>query len=111
MPSYVKFVKGIFSKKRKLGEFETLALTEESSAVIQNKFPPKLNDPGSSINFMPIFVYQQLGLGEIKRTSVTLQLADRSFTYIYGILEDVLLKVGSSSELGNNEADEDEEED
>lgn len=28
MPSYVKFMKDILSKKRKLGEFETVALTE-----------------------------------------------------------------------------------
>ena len=47
MPSYVKFMKEILSKKRKLEEFETVALTEECSAILQQKLPPKLKDPGS----------------------------------------------------------------
>jgi len=38
MPSYAKFLKGILSDKRKLKEHETVALTEECSVVIQNKF-------------------------------------------------------------------------
>lgn len=47
MPSYAKFLKDILSKKRRLEEYETVSLTEESSAIIQNKFPWKLKDPGS----------------------------------------------------------------
>ena len=47
MPSYVKFMKDILSKKRRLGKFETVALTEESSAILLNKLPLKLKDPGS----------------------------------------------------------------
>ena len=47
MPSYVKFMKDILSNKRKLEEYETLALTEECSAILQKKLPPKLKDPGS----------------------------------------------------------------
>ncbi|XP_020263244.1 uncharacterized protein LOC109839226 [Asparagus officinalis] len=47
MPSYAKFLKEILSNKRKLEEYETVALTEECSAIIQNKLPPKLKDPGS----------------------------------------------------------------
>ncbi|XP_017973225.1 PREDICTED: uncharacterized protein LOC108661383 [Theobroma cacao] len=47
MPGYVKFFKDILLKRRKLGEFETIALTKECSAIIQNKLPPKLKDPGS----------------------------------------------------------------
>ena len=34
MPNYVKFLKKILSKKRKLGDFETVALTEECSAIL-----------------------------------------------------------------------------
>lgn len=34
MPSYVKFMKNILSKKRKLGEFEIVALREECSAIL-----------------------------------------------------------------------------
>ena len=39
-------------------------------------------------------MYETLGLGELKPTSVTLQLADRSIKRPRGILEDVLVKVG-----------------
>ncbi|PIN09081.1 DNA-directed DNA polymerase [Handroanthus impetiginosus] len=93
MLSYVKFMKDILSKKRHLGDYETMALTEECSAIIQNKLPHKLKDPGSftipctigthfsgrtlsSINLMPYSIYRTLGLGEAKPTSITLQLAD-----------------------------------
>ncbi|PIN26668.1 DNA-directed DNA polymerase [Handroanthus impetiginosus] len=114
MPSYVKFMKYILSKKRRLGDYETVALTEECSAIIQNKLPPKLKDPGSftipctigthfsgralcdlgaSINLMPYSIYRALGLGEAKPTSITLQLANRSLTYPKGVIEDILVKV------------------
>ncbi|XP_062103987.1 uncharacterized protein LOC133815123 [Humulus lupulus] len=39
MPSYVKFMKDILSKKRKMGEYEIVALTEECSAILQRKLP------------------------------------------------------------------------
>ena len=114
MPSYAKFMKEILSKKRKLEEFETVALTEECSAILQKKLPPKLKDPGSfcipctigqynferalcdlgaSVNLMPLSVYRKLGLGEVKPTTISLLLADRSIKHPRGILEDVLVKV------------------
>jgi hypothetical protein len=37
--------------------------------------------------------YVQLGLGELKPTFMTLQLADRSVKVPWGIVEDVLIKV------------------
>ncbi|KAI4320883.1 hypothetical protein MLD38_034319 [Melastoma candidum] len=76
MSSYVKFMNDILSKKIRLGEFETIALTEECNTILQQKLTPKL----------------KLGLGEVKRTSVTLQLADISITYP-SIIGDVLGKV------------------
>ena len=114
MPSYAKFMKDILAKKRRLGEFETVALTEESSAFFQNRLPPKLKDPGSftipctignnyfgkalcdlgaSINLMPMSVFKKLGVGKARPTTVTLQLADRSLTHPEGKIEDVLVKV------------------
>ncbi|KAJ8747653.1 hypothetical protein K2173_012998 [Erythroxylum novogranatense] len=115
MPSYAKFMKDVLSKKRRLGDHETVALTEECSVILQKKLPPKLKDPGSftipcvigtlifgkalcdlgaSINLMPISVFRKLGMGDvIKPTSVRLQLADRSIIHPWGILEDVLVKV------------------
>ncbi|XP_060960732.1 uncharacterized protein LOC115723603 [Cannabis sativa] len=47
MPTYVKFLKDILTEKRRLGEFETVALTEGFSAMLKSKIPPKLKDPGS----------------------------------------------------------------
>ena len=47
MPSYVKFIKDILSKKRRLSDFETMNLTEECSAILQRKLPQKLKDLGS----------------------------------------------------------------
>ncbi|XP_021737522.1 uncharacterized protein LOC110704041 [Chenopodium quinoa] len=47
IPSYAKFLKEITSKKRKLEDYETIALSEECSDVIQQKLPPKLKDPGN----------------------------------------------------------------
>ena len=46
-PSYVKFMKDILSKKRRLLDFETVNLTEECSVILQRKLPQKLKDPCS----------------------------------------------------------------
>ncbi|XP_073153660.1 uncharacterized protein [Henckelia pumila] len=102
------------SKKRRLHENEVVNLTEEFSAVLQKKMPQKLKDSrsfaipcsiggshintalcdlGASINLMSFFVYRALDLGEMKPTSITLQLADRSIKYPQGVVEDVLIKV------------------
>ncbi|XP_062112485.1 uncharacterized protein LOC133823645 [Humulus lupulus] len=114
MSSYVKFMKDILSKKRKMEDFETVALTEECSAILQKKLSPKLRDPGSftmpctigrieginalcdlgaSINPMPLSVFKRLQLGEAKPTTVTLQLVDRSLAHSRWVIEDVLVKV------------------
>ena len=47
MPCYVKFMKDILLKKRRLSDFEIVNLTEECSAILQRKYPQKLKDPGS----------------------------------------------------------------
>ncbi|KAM6570934.1 hypothetical protein CsatA_015014 [Cannabis sativa] len=114
MPNYVKFLKDILTKKRRLGEFETVALTEGCSAMLKSKIPPKLKDPGSftipysiggrdvgralcdlgaSINLMPMSIFKKLGIGEARPTIVTLQLADRSMAHPEGKIEDVLVQV------------------
>ena len=45
------------------------------------------------INIMPRSVYVKLNLGELKKTGVVLQLADRSSIHPDGVLEDVLVQV------------------
>ncbi len=42
MPSYAKFLKEILSSKRKVDDYETVALIEECNAILKNKLPPKL---------------------------------------------------------------------
>ncbi|XP_074363924.1 uncharacterized protein LOC141704610 [Apium graveolens] len=97
-----------------LYEVKTITLSEECSSIIQCTIPPKLKDPGSfsllctsgeieikktlcdlgaSVSLMPLSIYKRLGLGELKKTRISLQLADRSIKYPLGILEDVLVKV------------------
>ena len=114
MPSYVKFIKDILSKKRRLSDIEIVNLTEECSAIIQRKLPQKLKDLdnftipctngnsiferalcdlGASINLMPLSILRRLGLGEARPTTVTLQLADKSLKHPRWVIEDVLVKV------------------
>ena len=114
MPSYVKFMKDILSRKRRLSEFETVNLTKECIAILQRKFPQKLKDSGSftipckignsfferalcdlgaSINLMPLSIFKRLRLGEARPTTVTLQLANRSLKHPRGAIEDVLVKL------------------
>ena len=50
-------------------------------------------DLEASVNLLPYSVYVQLGLGELKPTAMTLQLADWSVKVPWGIFEDVLINV------------------
>ncbi|KAK6146443.1 hypothetical protein DH2020_020312 [Rehmannia glutinosa] len=114
MPNYAKFLGEAMSNKNKWAENGMVNLTEECSALIQRKIPQKLKDPGSftipctigdiffdnvlcdlrsSINLMPLSVLRKLGLVEVRPSTVTLQLADRSLVHPTGILENVLIKV------------------
>ena len=45
------------------------------------------------MNLLPYLVYEQLGLGELKPTSIILQLVDRSMIVPKGVVEDVLVQV------------------
>ncbi|WP_337456402.1 retropepsin-like aspartic protease, partial [Escherichia coli] len=42
---------------------------------------------------MPLSIFNRLEIGEIKPTTIALQMADTSVTYPKGIVEDVLVKV------------------
>jgi len=115
MPSYAKFLKDLLSNKWKLLENTTVSLTEGCNAIIQNKLPPKLSDPGSffipysdggltisralcdlgaSVSLMPYSICKKLQVGDLKPTTISLQLADRSVKYPLGVLEDIPLQVG-----------------
>nr|XP_016481185.1 PREDICTED: uncharacterized protein LOC107802239 [Nicotiana tabacum] len=116
VPKYAKYIKDIVANKRSLVEFETVALTKECSSRIQSKLPQKwknlgsftlqisigkhavgraLCDLGASINLMSLSIFKKLGLGEPCPTTVILQLANRSFAHPEGVIDDVLVQVGS----------------
>ncbi|XP_009621763.1 uncharacterized protein [Nicotiana tomentosiformis] len=80
VPKYARYLRDIVANKRRYTEFEIIALTEECSARVQNKLPPKLKDPGSFI--IPL---------SLKNKKL---LADRSLVMPEGIIEDVLIRVG-----------------
>ena len=52
-----------------------------------------LLDLGTIVNLLPYSIYEQLGLGELKPTSITLSLADRSVKILRGIIEDLLVQI------------------
>ncbi|GJX40784.1 reverse transcriptase domain-containing protein [Tanacetum coccineum] len=115
MPKFASTLKALIGNKEKLSEMARTPLNEHCSAVILNKLPEKLGDPGkflipcdfpgmeeclaladlgASINLMPLSVWKKLSLPELTPTCMTLELADRSITKPIGIAEDVYLKVG-----------------
>ena len=114
VPTYAKFLKDLCTVKRGFNVNKKAFLTDQVSVIIQCKTPVKYKDPGcptisvniggisvekalldlgASVNLLPYSMYKQLGLGELKPTSITLSLADRSIKIPKGTIEDVLIQV------------------
>ncbi|XP_020238435.1 uncharacterized protein LOC109817567 [Cajanus cajan] len=114
MPSYARFMKEHLTKKRKLSEDGTVEFEAGCNAIIQKSLPQKSRDPesftllvtignlsvgkalldlGASINLMSLSMLQRIGEVEVRPTTMTLQLANRSIKYPHGIVEDLLVKV------------------
>ena len=112
VPTYEKFSKDLCTVKRGFNVNKKAFLTEQVSAIIECKTPVKYKDPGcptisvniggtcvektlldlgASVNLLPFSMYKQLGLGEIKPTTITLSLADRSIKIPKGTV--VLIQV------------------
>ncbi|GJY00701.1 reverse transcriptase domain-containing protein [Tanacetum coccineum] len=115
MPNYGKFLKELISNKHKLEQISSAFLSDESFAMIKNKVPPKLKDPGSflipctfskafscnaladhgaSINLMPYSLYAKLSLETLKPTKMSVRLAYRSFQHPIRIADNMLVEVG-----------------
>ena len=115
IPAYAKFLKDLCTFKRTTNVPKKAFLAQQASSIISCPTPIKYKDPGcptiscqigdhhiekalldlgASVNLLPYSIYEELGLGELKRTHVTLQLADASIRYPKGVVEDVLIKVG-----------------
>ena len=93
MPSYAKFLKDLVMIKRKTNVPKKGYLTEQVGSILQCRLPIKYKDPrcptiicviganqihralldlGASVNLLSYSVYLQLGLGELKPTSMRL---------------------------------------
>ncbi|XP_050895183.1 uncharacterized protein LOC127101783 [Lathyrus oleraceus] len=111
IPSYAKFLKDIFTNKRRLDDPKPI----ECNSIAENKLAKKEKDPesfsipcilgnhvidkefldlGASVSLMPLAVYKRLNLGELQPTKMSLQLADRFVKYPRGILEDIPVRIG-----------------
>ncbi|GKE05389.1 reverse transcriptase domain-containing protein [Tanacetum coccineum] len=114
MPKFNKWLSSLLRNKEKLEEIAITTVNAECSAIIMNKVPEKLEDPGkflipcalqelnrtsaladsgASINLLPHSIYKKLGLEVLTPTRMTLELANRSITHPMGIAEDVVVRV------------------
>ncbi|GKF54877.1 reverse transcriptase domain-containing protein, partial [Tanacetum coccineum] len=105
MPKFTSTLKSLIGNKEKLSEMARTLLNEHCLAVILNKLPKKLGDPGkflipcdfprideclaladlgASINLMPLSAWKKLSLPELTPTCMTLELADRSISQPIG---------------------------
>ncbi|GJX62250.1 reverse transcriptase domain-containing protein [Tanacetum coccineum] len=115
MPNYGKFLKDLVSNKSKMEKISVAFLTEECSAILQNKLPSKLGDPrsflipckfansveylaladlGASINLMPYSLYTALSGTTLKPTRMSIRLANHTYQYTMGVTENMLVQVG-----------------
>ncbi|GJW07082.1 putative reverse transcriptase domain-containing protein [Tanacetum coccineum] len=120
MPKFNKWLSSLLRNKEKLEEIAITTVNAECSAIIMNKVPEKLEDPGkflipcalqeldrtsaladsgASINLLPHSIYKQLGLEALTPTRMTLELANRSITHPMGIAEDVVVRVDETLTL------------
>nr|GFB75040.1 hypothetical protein [Tanacetum cinerariifolium] len=108
-------IKSLLTNKDKLFELARFPLNEHCLAVLLKKLPEKLGDPGkflipcdfpgideclaladlgTSINLMPLSVWNKLSLQELTPTLMTLEFTDRLISRPIGVAEDVFVKVG-----------------
>ena len=114
VPSYAKFLNEVLSKKRKLLETGVETLRGECRAILECRVPKKeadhrsftilvkfgkvlvnkaLADLGASVSIMPLSLCKRINT-EIKPTSLSLQLADRSVRFPVGVVEDFPIQIG-----------------
>nr|GEW33211.1 reverse transcriptase domain-containing protein [Tanacetum cinerariifolium] len=113
MPKFASTLKALIGNKENLSEMVRTSMNEHCSAVILNKLPRKLRDPGkflipyeflgmdeclalvdlgASINLMSLSVWEALSLLEITLTCMILELMDCSASKPIGIAKDVSFK-------------------
>ena len=112
--AYDKFLKDLCTIKRWMYLKKKALLIKQLSAIIQCKTPIKYKDQGcptilvnidntfvkitlleleARVNLLSYLIYEQLALGELKSTFITLLLVDRSVKFPRGIIEDVFIQI------------------
>ncbi|GJR31472.1 reverse transcriptase domain-containing protein [Tanacetum coccineum] len=76
------------SKEKDLGSFTLPCFI--NNVYFDNAFV----DLGASVSVVPLSTYLNLGLGELARTKLTVELADRTVKYPKGIAKNVLVGIG-----------------
>ncbi|GJR46092.1 reverse transcriptase domain-containing protein [Tanacetum coccineum] len=99
MPKFASTLRTLLGNKEKLTEvartsnepcLARTSMNEHCSAVILNKLPRKLGDPGKFL----IPFWEKLSLPDLTPTCMTLELADRSISKPMGIAKDISVKIG-----------------
>ncbi|KAG7568017.1 Integrase catalytic core [Arabidopsis thaliana x Arabidopsis arenosa] len=114
IPTLRKYMKSILTNNISL-EDGVMMITQDCSAILQNRSPQKRGDPGSfvlsctigeevfehclcdlgsSINMMPLSTAKCLGHHSFKPTKISLVLADRSIRRPIGVLLDIPITIG-----------------
>lgn len=114
VPQHAHLLKELCAAKKKLKGYETVQVSENISAILQKRLPPKCKDPGvftvpcklgnlnipnamvdlgASINVLPYSTFKTLEVGIFRKTMVTVQLADHSIVHPKCVLENVLVQV------------------
>ncbi|KAL4394607.1 hypothetical protein AHAS_Ahas02G0168900 [Arachis hypogaea] len=116
MPFYIKYIKELLARKSPLKGGQTIKMNRDCSALIQPGPPTKKKDPGSfhipcaigetkidkglcdlgaSINLMPLSLMKKFQINELTPTDVIIRLVDKTQKQAIGVVENVLVKVGS----------------
>ncbi|XP_038891556.1 uncharacterized protein LOC120080942 [Benincasa hispida] len=114
IPRYVKFLKELCTDKRIGKDKERVVVSKNVSDLFKQNMPRKWRDPGmftlpyiignrvirhamldlgAFTNVMPYHVYEDLNLNDLQKTTMCIQLADRTYIQPLRIVEDVLLQV------------------
>ena len=93
IPLYAKFLNDLYTSKRKTQVSKKVFLVSRISDMVSSSMPVKHRDPGcptitctigstivkralldlgAGMNLLPYLVYEQLGIGELKPTKVTI---------------------------------------
>ncbi|GJW66116.1 zinc knuckle CX2CX4HX4C containing protein [Tanacetum coccineum] len=112
--NYAKHMKDLVESKLQTNDDEEIRMNPRCSALLQNRLPPKEQDPGSfilpcfigkldfknalaylgaSISIMPLLMYKRLGIGKLEPINMVIEMADNTKCTPKGIVENLLIKI------------------